>query len=86
MYNSNLSQAQHNFESIATDVGIDVNNNVILKTDSKIKVGVLCPAQQPGLYWDRSLALPHVGVEPTQRSKLGFYVQLNSQGCTGTGL
>ena len=32
----------------------------------KVEVGVLCPVQQPGSYWDRSLALPLVGLKPTQ--------------------
>ena len=34
---------------------------------SKVKVGVLRPIQQPGSYWNRSTALPLVGVEPTHR-------------------
>ena len=33
----------------------------------KVKGGVLRPVQQPGSYWDRSSAMPLVGVEPTQR-------------------
>ena len=33
---------------------------------TKVKVGVLCPVQQPGLYWDRSSELPLVGLEPTE--------------------
>ena len=33
---------------------------------SKVKVGVLRPVQQPGSYWDRSSALPLVGLEPTE--------------------
>ena len=33
----------------------------------KSKLGVLRPVQQPGSYWDRSSAMPLVGVEPTQR-------------------
>ena len=32
----------------------------------KIKVGVLCPVQQPGSYWDRSSALPLVELKPTE--------------------
>ena len=28
-------------------------------------VGVLCPVQKPGSYWDRSLALLLVGLKPT---------------------
>ena len=36
------------------------------KLDSKVKVGVLCPVQQPGSYWDRSSELPLVGLEPTE--------------------
>ena len=32
----------------------------------KVKVGVLCPFQQPGSYWDRSSALPLMGLEPTE--------------------
>ena len=31
------------------------------------KVRVLNSVQQPGSYWNRSKALPHMGVEPTQR-------------------
>ena len=38
-----------------------------VKQRSKVKVGVLCPVQQPGLYSDRSSALSLVGVTPTQR-------------------
>ena len=30
----------------------------------KVKVGVLRPVQQPGSYWDRSLDLPLVGLDP----------------------
>ena len=33
---------------------------------AKVKVGVLCPVQQPGSYWDRSSELPLVGLEPTE--------------------
>ena len=33
---------------------------------TKVKVGVLRPVQQPGSYWDRSSALPLVGLEPTE--------------------
>ena len=32
----------------------------------KIKIGVSRPVKQPGLYWDRSLALALVGLEPTE--------------------
>ena len=32
----------------------------------KAKVGVLCPVQQPGSYWDSSSALPLVGLKPTE--------------------
>ena len=32
----------------------------------KVKVGVLRPVQQPRSYWDRSLELPLVGLEPTE--------------------
>ena len=39
--------------------------NTIIKI-TKVKVGVLCLVQQPGSYWERSSALPPVGVEPTQ--------------------
>ena len=43
----------------------DVNApNVMDRT--KVKVGVLRPVQQPGSYWDRSSALPLVGLEPTE--------------------
>ena len=38
--------------------------DMILKN---FKVGVLCPVQQSGSYWDRSSVLPLVAVEPTQR-------------------
>ena len=34
---------------------------------AKVKVGFICPVQQPRSYWDRFSALPIVGVEPTQR-------------------
>ena len=33
---------------------------------SKVKVGVLSLVQQPGTYWDRSSALPLVGLGPTE--------------------
>ena len=36
-------------------------------SDPKVKVGLLCPIQQLGPYWDRSSALPRVGVEPRHR-------------------
>ena len=32
----------------------------------KDEVGVLHPVQQPGSYWDRSSALPLVGLEPIE--------------------
>ena len=32
-----------------------------------VKVGALCPVQQPGPYWDRSSAFSFVEVGPTQR-------------------
>ena len=32
-----------------------------------VKVRVLHPVQQPGSYWDGSLALPHGGLKPTQK-------------------
>ena len=35
-------------------------------TESKVKVGVLRPVQQPGSYWNRSSELPLVGLEPTE--------------------
>ena len=34
---------------------------------SKVKVRVLCPIEQPGLYRDRPSVLQLVGVEPIQR-------------------
>ena len=37
-----------------------------LQKGSKVKVGVLRPVQQSGLYWDRSSELPLVGLEPTE--------------------
>ena len=43
------------------------NNKDHIRTDDEFKVGVLCPVEQPGSYWDRSTALPFVLVEPTQR-------------------
>ena len=42
----------------------NVNNGI----KSKVKVGVLRPVKQPGSYWDRSSALPLVGLEPTEVS------------------
>ena len=39
----------------------DIHSN-----QSKVKVGVLRPVQQPGSYWDRSSELPLVGLEPTE--------------------
>ena len=36
-----------------------------LTVEVKVKAGVLRPVQQPGSYWDRSSALPPVGLEPT---------------------
>ena len=40
---------------------------IYTKLRSKVKVGVLCPIQQPGSYCERFSALPLVGIEPTQR-------------------
>ena len=39
---------------------------IVLFVIVKVKVGVLCPVQQPGSYWDRSSELPLVGLEPTE--------------------
>ena len=36
----------------------------IFKSDSRSKVRFLLPVQQPGSYWDRTLALSLVGLEP----------------------
>ena len=36
-------------------------------TNPKSQLGLLRPVQQLGSYWDRSSALPLVGLEPTQR-------------------
>ena len=43
---------------------MEKHNNYI--GGDKVKVGVLRPFQQPGSYWDKSSALPLVGLEPTE--------------------
>ena len=39
---------------------------IICAKQEQVKVRLLCPVQQPGSYWDRSSALPFVGVEPAK--------------------
>ena len=38
------------------------SETLVVKDQRSVKVGVLCPVQEPGSYWDRSAALPLSGV------------------------
>ena len=76
MYNLMMLKAalyQYNCYVSVTCIVMHSNEPVLLRAgqlsvslNCKFKVGVLRPVQQPGSYWDRSSALPLVGLEPTE--------------------